>query len=99
MERRRRRFTREFKLAAVKELRTTGATLASVSQRLGVSIGNLSQWRTQLDAESRAERQNSQSGSSATNVKDVAALLKEIAQLKEERDTLRKALTYLAKDL
>jgi transposase len=95
MPRKRRSFSREFKENAVTELEQTGATLADVASRLGVSISNLSQWRTQFAAKARGKAEPAAAASS----KEIAVLLKEIAQLKEERDTLRKALSYLAKDL
>lgn len=101
MGRKRRRFSKEFKEKAVRELVESGATLADVSARLGVSIGNLSQWRTQFTAAGAGAR-NKAASSPATgtsNSKRIEELLKEIEQLREERDTLRKALSYLAKDL
>jgi transposase len=91
MTRKRKSFSKEFKQAAVKRLEDSGDTLAEVAASLGVSISNLSQWRSQYRAASpEVGRQTTP---------EIRALMEELQRVKEERDVLRKAISYLAKGL
>ena len=54
-KRTRRRFTREFKAQAVQHLLDSGKPLSDVATELGLSPGQLSQWRTEQIAAGSAE--------------------------------------------
>ena len=86
------RFTEDFKTDAVKQITERGHSVADVSQRLGVSTHSLYAWIKR------------QAGSPVTAVKDdqsaeIRRLKQELARVTEERDILKKATAYFAKDV
>ena len=86
------RFTEEFKLEAVKQVVERGFGVADVSQRLGVSTHSLYVWINKfgLPAEQRLEQDDQ-----AAKVKKLEA---ELRRVTEERDILKKAAAYFAKE-
>ena len=77
----------QFKRDAVKLLSQPGYTLAKAAAALGVSQGTLSNWkRTVLPKES------------ADLAAENARLIKRVRELEMERDILKKAATYFAKE-
>lgn len=90
MPRKKRRvYTPEFKAEAVRLVRG-GLSQAQVAKDLGVSPGTLGQWVRQL--------QDMPSGSEAVDLEEVRRLRKRVAQLEEEREILKKAAAYFAKE-
>ena len=88
------RFTEEFKAEAIKQVTERGHKVVDVAQRLGVSDKSLYLWT----------RQSNGKQSSSANDR-VAALKAEMARLKaelkrttEERDILKKAAAYFARE-
>ena len=96
MGRSRRRHSREFKLEAVKQVVEQGRSLCEVAEGLGVNRGLLARWRTQLAAEGALAFP----GNGKVNVSDeeLRRLRRELATALQERDILKKALAYFAKD-
>ena len=86
------RYTEEFKLEAVKQVMERQHPVAEVSVRLGVSQHSLYQWlkRHGQPAEVRQEQQ-----SQASEIRRLKAELKRVT---EERDILKKAAAYFAKE-
>ena len=85
------RFTEDFKADAVKQITERGHSVSDVSQRLGVSTHSLYAWtkRYALPAESAAKSDQSV---------EIRRLKQELARVTEERDILKKATAYFAKD-
>ena len=84
-------FTEDFKTDAIKQITERGHSIADVSQRLGVSTHSLYAWIKR------------QAGSPSAAVKDdqsaeIRRLKQELARVTEERDILKKATAYFAKD-
>ena len=77
----------QFKRDAVKLLSQPGYTLAKTAQALGVSQASLSNWKKTILPQESADL-------SAQN----AELLKRVRELEMERDILKKAATYFAKE-
>ena len=88
------RYTPEFKDEAVRQIVDRGYTVAEVSERLGVSSHSLYKWV-------KAVRPDKSEQHAAELVEARSEILKLRAQLKrteEERDILKKAARYFAKE-
>ena len=90
----RRRFTREFKLSAVRLVNQQGYTVAEASRSLGVDRASVRQWVEQL---SSAEPGLAPAGDGAPQA-EVQRLRKENARLLMERDILKKAAAFFARE-
>jgi len=87
------RFNHEFKMSAVRLVREQGYTVAQAAKSLGVSSGNVRGWVDKL---------GSQAGGPATGEaalrRQVQRLRQENARLAMERDILKKAAVFFAKE-
>ena len=92
----RRKFTREFKLEAVKLVRDRGVSYAQASRDLGVHVNVLRKWIADFDADP-AQAFPGQ-GQMKPEQAEIERLRREVAKLKAERDILKKAAAYFAKD-
>ncbi len=93
MKRPRRRYTTEFKAAAVARLDEVGETLSSVSQALGVAPTQLKTWRLEQQAAGSAEALARRKAEAA----ELQQLRRENKRLQEENEILRKASVFFAK--
>jgi len=86
------RYTEEFKVEAVKQIIDRGHSVASVAARLGVSTHSLYQWikHYSMPEDERKAVQDQQ-----TEIRQLKAELKRVT---EERDILKKATAYFAKE-
>jgi transposase len=92
----RRRFTREFKLEAVRLIRDRGVSYAQASQDLKVHPTQLRNWvKSFADDPVDAFPGN---GRLKSEQLEIARLKREVAKLKAERDILKKAAAYFAKE-
>ncbi|ROR24742.1 transposase [Comamonas sp. BIGb0124] len=96
MERVRRTFSREFKLEAVKLVTERGVTVAQAAKDLDLHENVLRKWVR----EQRAAPQDAFPGQGKQTAQDqeIAQLRKEVAKLKMERDILKKAAAYFARE-
>lgn len=85
------RFTEDFKLDAIKQITERGYSVAEVSQRLGVSTHSLYTWMKRYAASPGTTAKDDQSS-------EIRRLKQELARVTEERDILKKATAYFAKD-
>ena len=85
----RRKFSREFKLEAVKLVRDRGVAVAQACRDLEIAESVLRRWMREL-AEAPASAFPGQ-GQMRSEQAEIAALKKEVARLKAERDILKKA--------
>ena len=92
----RRIFTREFKLEAVKMVSERGVSVAQAARDLGLHENVLRKWvRDQkVDPQHAFPGQGQMKPEQA----EIAALRKEVAKLKMERDILKKAAAWFAKE-
>lgn len=86
------RYTEEFKVEAVKQITERGYPVAEVSSRLGVSQHSLYVWLKQY-SQSPERRQESQDQTA-----EIRHLKAELKRVTEERDILKKAAAYFAKE-
>jgi transposase len=91
----RRIFSREYKLAAVKKIVEQGLSATEVARDLGIRSNLLHNWKRvfQVDGTLQQETQGS-----ATVDAELKRLREENRQLKMERDILKKATAFFAKE-
>ncbi len=85
------RFSEEFKIEAVRQITERGHKVADVAARLGISTWSLYQWRKQYAGDEGSRRE---AGEQAQEVRRLKA---ELRRVTEERDILKKAAAYFAK--
>jgi transposase len=93
---RRRTFSREFKLEAVKLVTERGVAVAQAAKDLDVHENVLRKWVRELRAEPQEAFPGN--GKQKAQAAEIARLRKEVAKLKMERDILKKAAAYFAKE-
>lgn len=92
--RKRRSFTPEFKAEAVKLAQSPGQSIAAVAKDLGITEGNLRNWVKQADVDAG---KSPQSALTTAEKQELAALRRENRELRMEREILRKATVFFAK--
>src|SRR4051812_30994071 len=90
-----RRYSPQYKREAVELLRKSGKTITDVAKDLGISMQNLSRWKAQ--AEQQETKPQPKRSASAAEL-EVAELRRELEQVRMERDFLKKAAAFFAKD-
>ena len=91
-------YSREFKLEALKMWKESEKPAAEIARELGVKRELLYRWKQQLEV--KADRAFRCSGRpKADQMSEVTRLKQELKAVKEERDILKKAAAYFAKDL
>ena len=93
----RRKFSREFKLEAVKLVRDRGVTAAQASRDLDVHANVLRKWVRELETDPAQAFPGY--GQVKLEQVEIVRLRKEIAKLKAERDILKKAAAYFAREV
>lgn len=91
----RRKFSREFKIEAVRLVTDRGVAVAQAARDLDVAERVLRRWMRELaTAPGMAFPGN---GQMRTDLAEIAALKKEVARLRAERDILKKAAAFFAR--
>jgi transposase len=91
----RRQFTPEFKAQAVQRLLESGKPLSEIATELGVSSGQLSQWRNEQLAAGSAEALAVRKAEQV----ETQRLKREVKRLEEEVEILRKAAAFFARGI
>ena len=92
----RRKFTREFKLEAVRLIKERGVTVAQAARDLGVHGTVLRNWVKAFTDD--PEQSFPGHGQMKPEQAEIAQLKREVNKLKAERDILKKAAAYFAKE-
>lgn len=82
------RYSDEFKIDAVAQVTERGYSVKEVAERLGISTKSLYTWMAKFSKPQRLTDQEA----------EVRRLKKELVRVTEERDILKKAAAYFAKD-
>ena len=86
------RYPEEFKIEALKQITERGYLVAEVAARIGVSQYRLYEWVKRYSV-SKPERLETQS-----QFAEIRKLKTELRRVTEERDILKKAAAYFAKE-
>lgn len=92
----RRQFSREFKVEAVKLVKERGVTVPQAARDLDVHENVLRKWVRELTTDPQQAFPGQ--GVMKPEQAEIERLRKEVAKLKMERDILKKAAAYFAKD-
>jgi len=93
MSRTRRKYDPEFKAGAVQIVRETGKPIAEVARDLGMHDGTLANWVKQDRI-----NQGEVDGLSTDDRAELARLRKEVAELRMERDVLKRSVVLWVKE-
>jgi len=96
----RRNYDKEFKKDAVEYLLRSGKLLKDVASELGVDRSSLGYWRKQhLAALDEASSKNGGPEMKPSEVdKEIRRLRRELADIKEQRDILKKAVSIFSRE-
>lgn len=99
MSTKRKIYTAEFKIQAVKMVTELGQSYSEVAKKLGLSEGMLYRWKKQLDLSPR--QPFSGSGKRKTSLVDdeLTRLQEQVQLLTAENDLLKKATAFFARQL
>ena len=86
------RYTEEFKRDAVAQITDRGYSTKEVAERLGVCTKSLYDWKRQFSKPSKERKQE------AADSTEIRRLKAELLRVTEERDILKKATAYFARD-
>ena len=90
----RRKFSEEFKREALELARQPGVNISQVARDIGIGAGLLSRWRREL----QNDKAKAFSGSGVPRDQEMATLKRELARVKKERDFLRDAAAFFARE-
>ena len=91
---RRRKYSSEYKLEAVRLTSELGVTVAQIARDLGINAGLLGKWSSQL----RNERNDPFPGKGRPRDEEMTTLKRELSRVKKERDFLKDAAAYFASE-
>src|SRR5262245_19265982 len=97
MRRPRRRYTREFKVEALRQVRDSGRPQAELARELGLNPETLYRWSRELRQD--PEQAFPGNGQLKDRDKEVEQLRRDNARLRAENAFLKKVSAYFAKDL
>lgn len=92
MAKKRRAYSLEFKLEAVRLLRQKGVSVAQVARDLGVSENVLHSWKRKFEEDPSFGTRPS------AEQEEIRRLRKELKRVEQEREILKKAAAYFAKE-
>lgn len=98
MSRKRRKFTREFKVEAVRLVEESGKPLTQVARELGIRGDLLHSWKRQLGNAPSAEEVFPGNGKLNPEAEENRRLRRCLAEVEQERDFLKKAAAYFAQE-
>jgi transposase len=97
MSRERRTFTREFKVNAV-ELSYSRQNIVELANELNIRPALLYRWRSEFSSYKGASFPGNGNPKMTAEESEVARLKKELAEMKMERDILKKAVSIFSKN-
>jgi transposase len=90
----RKKYSPEFKRGAVEQANQPGVSCAQVARELGIEANVLSRWKR----EAAAGKASAFTGTGKPRDEEIAQLKRELARVKKERDFLREAATFFARE-
>lgn len=98
-DRKRQRFTKEFKLEAVKLLEVGQKPATQIALELGIRRNQLHKWQAELRGKGEGNAFRGPGAKPLAEYTEVERLRRELKRVTEERDILKKAAAYFAKEL
>ena len=92
----RRTYTKEYKVEAVRLVTERGVSMAQAARDLGIHGNVLRNWLKEFSADPQHSFPGL--GQMKPEAAEITALKREVAKLKAERDILKKAAAYFAKE-
>ena len=87
----------EFRDSSIKLALESDQSIAKTAKDLGIKEGTLYTWVSNYN-NSKSNQSNNMSNNSECHFEEVKKLRKELAMVKQERDLLKKAAAYFAKE-
>ncbi len=91
----RRKYSDEYKQEAVELTRLPGATIQGVARDLGINAHMLGRWRKAIEQHGQ---EKAFPGQGHARDEEMVQLKRELARVKKERDFLREAAVFFAKE-
>lgn len=94
------RYTESFRREAVRLADQPDRTATQVADELGIHVGQIYNWRAQFNKLSKKQFTVSEDGNNYAleESAEIRRLRRRVAELEQERDFLKKATAYFAKD-
>ena len=90
----RRQFSDEFKAGAIRLVLEEGKTVGAVARELDLTPSALAEWVRRA----QADRTQGRTGLTGVECEELARLRKEVRELRMEREVLKKATAFFARD-
>lgn len=94
-KKKRNRYTPEFKAEAVRMMRSSDKSVAELAEDLGISEQSLYRWARQFGVDEKADPKGPLT---TAEREELARLRRELRQVRQERDFLKKTASYFASD-
>ena len=94
----RRKYSKEFKLEAIRMYENGERNVTEVERELGITQGLLWKWKADLEKQPKKEEAFPGNGKLTDTEARIRQLEREIAILKEDKEILKKVLTMYSKD-
>ena len=88
------RYSAEFKKEAIRRANEEGTTDQAVCDELGISTRQFRRWRDEIEVLGK----DAFPGKGQTRDDEITSLKRELAKIKKERDFLKEAAAYFAKE-
>lgn len=92
-----RTYTQEFKLEALELLKSSGKSAGQLERELGITPGLLLKWRDRYQAQAKNGKVNLVPSDLAAAQAEIRCLRRELAEVKEEREILKKAVNIFSR--
>jgi transposase len=98
MSKGRRKYSKEFKMEAIRMYENGERTISEVERELGITQGLLWKWRAELEGQPKKEEAFPGNGRLTDTEARIRQLERENALLKQDKEILKKVLTMYSKD-
>ena len=98
MTRKGKKYSREFKEEALRLVDAGGKPLTQIARELGIRPDLLQSWKSRRAAARTAEEAFPGNGVGTGEAEEIRRLRRQLEQVKQERDFLKKAAAYFAQD-
>jgi len=98
MTRKRKRYTSEFKIEALRLVRESGTPVKQIARELGIPADLLHSWKRQAEQAAEAKDAFPGNGIRTGEAAENDRLRRELERVTQERDFLKKAAAYFAQE-